>query len=86
MKRTVEIFVAGCPICRDTVELVRSLACESCEVEVLDVSSDPSAQAKAARYGLRRVPAVAVNGELAECCRQGVSEDALRAVGIGIPS
>ncbi len=42
MKRTVEIFVAGCPICRDTVELVRKLACESCEVEVLDVSSDPS--------------------------------------------
>ena len=36
-RRTVEIFSAGCAICRETVSLVESMACESCAVNVLDI-------------------------------------------------
>lgn len=38
------------------------------------------------KLGIRSVPAVAVNGKLADCCvGRGVNEEALRAAGIGQP-
>lgn len=40
-KRKIEIFSAGCPACRETVELVERLACPSCDVQVLDMN-DPA--------------------------------------------
>ena len=38
-QRTVEIFSAGCPACDETVQLVRAIACPSCDVAVLDMSA-----------------------------------------------
>ena len=35
-QRRVEIFSAGCLVCEDAVALVQRLACDSCEVVVLD--------------------------------------------------
>ena len=85
-KRTIEVFTAGCPCCEEAVRLVKSLACESCDVQVLDMRSDSAAQAKARAYGVKRVPAVAVNGQLASCCEGSVDADALRALGVGSAS
>lgn len=83
--RSVEIFSAGCPICEQTVEMVRRIACESCEIEVLDLSEESIAR-RAASLGIRSVPAVVVDGKLARCCEEGgVSEEALLASGIGQP-
>ncbi len=81
-KRTVEVFSAGCPACEPTVKQVQSLSCPSCDVQVLDMRTD-AAQAKAKAYGIQRVPAVAVNGVLADCCRGGVDADTLRGLGVG---
>jgi hypothetical protein len=36
-KRLVEIFVAGCSLCDETVKLVRDLACSNCEVKIYDL-------------------------------------------------
>lgn len=36
-KRLVEVFTAGCPLCDQTVKLVRELACSNCEVQVYDL-------------------------------------------------
>lgn len=36
-RRRVEIFSAGCGVCDVTIDIVNRIACESCEVEVLDV-------------------------------------------------
>jgi glutaredoxin len=83
-KRTVEIFSAGCPACSDTVQLVERLACASCEVSVLDMN-DAAVAARARELGIRAVPAVVVDGELASCCSGGPTEEALRAAGIGQP-
>ena len=83
-KRQVEVFSAGCPVCEQTVELVRGIACESCDVTVVDVR-DPVVARRAATLGIRSVPAVAVNGTLADCCRGGPSEADLRRAGIGQP-
>jgi hypothetical protein len=65
-KRTVEVFTSGCPICESTVDLVKSLACPSCEVVIYDLTKDPNKdiQHKAALYGIERIPAIAVDGKL----------------------
>ena len=84
-KRKVEIFSAGCPACEETVSLVNSIACASCDIEVLDMrQADVAARAK--RYGVSRVPAVVVDGKLAECCEApAVDEAGLRVAGVGQP-
>lgn len=84
-KRKVEIFSAGCPACEDTIALAKGLACPSCEVEVLDMNrTDVAARAKA--LGVRSVPAVAIDGKLADCCTgRGPQADTLKAAGLGQP-
>ena len=84
-KRKIEIFSAGCPACQETINLVNRIACASCEVTVLDMK-DPAVADRAKIFGVQRVPAVLIDGKLADCCRgQGISEAALRAEGIGQP-
>lgn len=81
--RKVEIFTAGCSVCDDTVNLVKSLACDSCEVEVLDMKQAEVAK-RAKGYGVRSVPAVVIDGKLPDCCKGGGCDpDVLRAAGLG---
>lgn len=81
--RHIEIFSAGCPVCEETIALVNRLACPGCRISVLDMH-DKDVARRAADLGVRSVPAVAVDGTLAECCSgRGVSEAALRAAGVG---
>lgn len=84
-KRKVEVFSAGCPACEETIRMVNAIACPSCEVEVLDMRQ-PDVAARAKQYGVRSVPAVVIDGKLADCCAgRGVDEAVLRAAGIGVP-
>jgi hypothetical protein len=84
-RRKIEIFSAGCAVCQTTVDLVRSLACPSCEVAVLDMR-DPQVARRAETLSIRSVPAVLVNGRLADCCAgTGPGEASLRRTGIGQP-
>lgn len=84
-KRQIEIFSAGCALCRDTIELVNGMACSSCEITIHDMT-DAAVAARANALGIRAVPAVVVDGRLADCCTgRGPDADALRAVGIGQP-
>ena len=84
-KRTIEIFSAGCSACQETVELVNRIACPSCDVTVLDMHN-PEVARRAKSLGIRSVPAVVINGTLAECCAgRGVDEAILRAAGLGQP-
>jgi hypothetical protein len=85
--RRVEVFTAGCPVCDETVNLVQSLACPSCDVRIYDLRegcSTNECREKAIRYGVTAVPAVAVDGVLLDCCRRGrITSEALHAAGIG---
>lgn len=91
--RQVEVFTAGCPVCEPTVQLVKEVACPDCEVTVHELRgetsaftgrSGPTAADKAAQYGIKTVPAVVVNGQLASCCQtSGPSREELAAAGIG---
>ena len=84
-KRMVEIFSAGCAVCDQTISRIRSLACPSCQVVVLDMKE--AGVAKRARdLGVRSVPAVAIDGKLADCCsRAGPDEAVLQGAGLGQP-
>jgi len=82
-KRKIEVFSAGCPICEETVQLVNQIACPSCEVSVLDMS-EPTVANRAKSLGIRSVPAVVIDGKLADCCAgRGPEEGVLRAAGVG---
>ncbi len=82
-KRTVEVFTAGCSVCDEALEAVRGVVCESCDLQVQDMQTK-AAQAKARQYGIKRVPAVVVNGRLSECCQQGpVDVKTLQRLGVG---
>lgn len=84
-QRHIEIFSAGCSACADAIELVNSIVCGSCSVDVLDMN-DEQVSARARDLGIRSVPAVVIDGELADCCTsRGVDEATLRAAGVGQP-
>lgn len=82
-KRKIEVFSAGCLVCDETVQLVKRIACSSCEVAILDMKNAAVAK-RAQELGVRSVPAVVIDGKLADCCTgRGPDETALRAAGIG---
>lgn len=81
--RTIEVFSAGCACCDETVQAVRAAACTNCNVVVRDMK-DPKVLADAKKYGIGRVPAVVIDGQLAECCKNGgVDLSVLRSMGLG---
>lgn len=89
MARKVEVFVAGCPVCEPAVKLVKEMACGNCEVTIYDLREScatDECRTKAEQYGIKRLPAVAIDGQLADCCstQQGITREALAAAGLGL--
>ena len=83
--RQIEVFSAGCPICEETIQLINRVACPSCDVTILDMR-DPKVASRAKSLGVHSVPAVVIDGTLADCCAgRGPDEQTLRATGLGQP-
>jgi len=77
-RKKVEIFSAGCSACNETIEIVRRIPTTH-EVVVHDMNKSEIA-ARAKEYGIHRVPAVVIDGELASCCmNRGPEEKVLEA-------
>jgi hypothetical protein len=67
----------------EAIEAVRQEACASCEIIVQDMM-DLQVAARAKQLGIRSVPAVVIDGKLADCCSgRGVDIPVLRAGGLG---
>lgn len=82
-KRQVEVFSAGCAACQETIDLINQIACPSCDITVHDMR-DARVAGRAKALGIRSVPAVVIDGKLADCCAgRGVDEATLRAAGVG---
>lgn len=82
--RKIEIFSAGCAVCDETVQMIQNMACPSCEITVLDMK-DAAVTARANQVGIKSVPAVLVDGQLADCCiGRGPNEASLRSADIGL--
>jgi orotidine-5'-phosphate decarboxylase len=74
----IEVFSAGCPLCRQAEEMARRAAEAGWEVVVQSMHSLEGA-GRARELGVAVVPSVAVNGRLLDCCPQhGPSEEELR--------
>jgi glutaredoxin 3 len=83
--RSIEIFSAGCPACDEAIEMVKRNTCPSCEINVLDMN-DPAVANRAKSLDIRSVPAVVIDGKLADCCSgRGPDEATLKAAGLGQP-
>lgn len=87
MKRQVEVFTANCPVCDPVVKMIQELACDKCEVIIYDLvrqCEDKICLDKIDEYGIKKVPAVVVNGELLNCCKDSaITEAELLEAGIG---
>jgi glutaredoxin len=84
-KRKIEVFSAGCPLCIEAIATVRRNSCPACEVTVINMQ-DTKGAARARELGVRSVPAVAINGKLADCCTgRGIDMVTLKASGLGQP-
>ncbi len=82
-KRKIEVFSAGCAVCEQTEQLVKQIACDSCQVEVFDMH-DADVAKRAEGLGIKSVPAVVIDGKVASCCAgRGPDESALRDAGLG---
>jgi hypothetical protein len=65
-RRKIEVFTAGCPCCTEAVELVEFLAGTKHDIEIRDMH-DRAVAVAASGYGIRRLPAVVIDGRLADC-------------------
>lgn len=84
-KRKIEVFSAGCLACSDTIEEIRKASCPSCEVSVIDMHKHEVAD-RAKKLGIRSIPAVLIDGKLADCCSsRGIDVETLKAAGLGKP-
>ena len=70
MRRNLEIFSAGCPLCSPLVELVNELADNDDTVTVLS-TQDPAVAERASVLGIKTLPALSIDGKLASCCSSG---------------
>ncbi len=79
MAKKIEVFSAGCSVCKATIETVKRLAGSDHEVLIHDMNrADVAAKAKG--YGVRSVPAVVIDGQLASCCAgRGPEEQVLKS-------
>jgi len=85
IKQKIEVFSSGCPVYNEAVALVKRLACNECEISVLNMHESKVAN-RAKGLGVQSIPAVVLDGRLASCCAgRGVNESSLRAAGLLCP-
>ena len=76
MKHKIEVFSAGCKVCKDAIEVVHRLAGSDHEVVVRDMHQ-PEVVSRAVQHGVRSLPAVMIDDKLL-AGRAGVEEHVLR--------
>lgn len=64
MPRKIEVFTAGCPICSETLEMVKK-ATKDCGCQVIEKRcTDGVSFAEAESYGIKALPSIVVDGVL----------------------
>lgn len=85
-RKKIELFTAGCPVCSPVVEWVTSGIAEDCDLTIYDVVKQCETKeclSKVVEYGIKALPAVAVNGRLLDCCQSvGISKQQLIHAGV----
>lgn len=63
MGKRIEVFTADCPLCKDTLELIKKETCSECEVIERRCSGNECCQ-PAKDYDIKAVPTVVVDGKI----------------------
>lgn len=63
MGKRIEVFTANCPLCKDTLELIKKEACSECEIIERRCSGDECCQ-PAKDYRIKAVPTIVVDGKI----------------------
>ncbi len=86
MKRSVEVFIAACPLCDPIVKLVQETSCDNCQVTVYNLTrqcEDKMILDKIKAYEINHIPSIVVNGKLLSCCTNKIRRSDLVNAGIG---
>ena len=87
MKRQIEIFTAACLVCEPVVQLIKDTATNDSEIVIHDLREQCESKiciSKMNEYGIKRLPAIAVNGQLLGCCQNiEITKNDLVNAGIG---
>lgn len=63
MGRKIEVFTADCPLCQETLRLIRQEACSECEIIERRCEGDECCE-PAKGYGIKAVPTVVMDGKI----------------------
>lgn len=87
-KRKIEVFTAGCPVCDEAVALIKAATCRDCDIVIYDLNKGcetNECRDKARMYGVKSLPAVVIDGKLADCCsNRGINVETLKQAGLGV--
>lgn len=61
--RRIEVFTADCPLCKETLQLIRQEACSECEIIERRCLGDECC-APAKDYRINAVPTVVIDGKI----------------------
>jgi hypothetical protein len=82
IQRRIEVFSAGCAFCNEVIDAVRREADASCEV-IVRSTMDSRVLARAEQLGIRSVPAVVIDGKVADSCTASGVVELLKNAGLG---
>lgn len=61
--RRIEVFTADCPLCRDTLKIIKQVKCPECEVIERRCSGEVCCE-PAKGYDIKSVPTIVVDGKI----------------------
>lgn len=67
MAHLVEVFIGGCPLCREALEIVEKAVCPECTIKIYNLyerPEDPACKRKVEAYEIRAVPTIVVDGQV----------------------
>jgi hypothetical protein len=80
----IEIFTAGCLVCEPVVQLVKDTAGVNCDITIHNLSELYDVDI-CKKHNIKRLPAVAVDGKLLDCCKNiDITKKDLINAGIGV--
>ncbi len=64
MPHLIEVFISGCPICRETIRIIEASKCPECRLVIYNLQETPEAMAKAEEYGVKATPTIIIDGKI----------------------
>ncbi len=63
MGHIIEVFITGCPLCQETIEIIKKAMCPKCTLRVYNVLENPQFIEKAKKYNIKALPAIVIDGK-----------------------